>query len=115
MQENFFDGSDDIQDISSTSREFRERNAGPVSNYKKGIFKNIGMIVKAISFIVAFAIIIVSFVIAFFLFSKEVTYMAISLAVIIFGTVFALITMFLIYGMGHILCQNEELIKRLKR
>lgn len=115
MQEQFFGGSDDMQDISSTTREYRERNAGPVSTYKSGIFKNIGTIIKAISFIIAFVVIIVSFFLAFFLFSKDITYIAISLAIIIFGTAFALMLMFIIYGMGQLLCQNEELLKRLRR
>ncbi len=111
MQENYSETSNDMQDISSTSKEFRERSADPMSTYKRGLFKNIGTIIKAISFIVAFGIIAVSFILAFFLFTKDPLYMAIAAVIVIFGTFFALIVMFLIYGLGQLLCQNDELIK----
>ncbi len=115
MPENNFDRVDDMQDISSTSKEFRERNADLKTVYKKGLFKNIGNIIKAISFIIAFGIIALSFVLAFFLFSMDVLYMAIATAIVLFGTFTALIVMFLIYGLGQLLCQNEELIKIMRR
>ncbi len=115
MQDKSYENSGDMQDISSTSREFRAKNADIKTKYKRGLFKNIGMIIKAISFIIAFSIIAVSFVLAFFLYSKDPLYMAIAGVIIIFGTAVALITMFLIYGLGQLLCQNDELIRILKR
>lgn len=113
-----FDG--DMEDISSasdssklytTSRPHRKAN---IPHYSDGIFRNIGSIIKVIAFIVAFAIVVASFVVAFLLFSTDKFFMAISLALIIFGTAFGLFTLFILYGLGQVLCQNNEIIDRLR-
>lgn len=113
MKENKNTDSVEMEDISSTSKEFRKRNSGPVAAYGNGLFKGLGTIIKTIAFLIAFAIIGVSFVLAYFLYSAEALYIAISLAIIIFGTLVAAITFFLIYGLGHIICQNNEILRRL--
>ncbi len=113
MQEQPFISPDDMEDISSTSPAYRRKKSNYVSTYSQSIFKNLGNIIKAIAFIIAFAIIGVSFLLAYFFFSAEALYIAISAGIIIFGTVVAAITMFLIYGMGQVICQNDEILKRL--
>lgn len=115
MQENFEFEPVEMEDISSTSSEFRKQNDGPITVYGNGIAKNLGGIIKAIGFILAFVIIAVSFVIAYFLFSTEKFFMAISLAIIILGTVSGVIILFLIYGLGQIICQNNEILRRLNK
>lgn len=119
MQDNsfYFDPDSGVEDISSSSGSTVKRKpqkSGPIANYGNGIFKNLGSIIKMISFFIAFAILAVSFVAAFFLFSKDSFFMAISLGILIFGIVVAAITMFIIYGIGHVICQNNEILRQLR-
>lgn len=114
MPENNTNSNDFIEDISSTSAEFRAKK-NPVMAYSSGLYKNLGNIIKAIAFIIAFAIIIVGFVIAFFLFSKTAFSIALSLVAIIVFTLIAACVFFPIFGLGHILCQNNEILKMLNK
>ncbi len=103
-----------MEDISSTSIEFRAKK-NPVMAYTSGLYKNLGNVIKVISFVLAFAIIIVGFVIAFFLFSKTAFSIVLSLAAIIIFTLIAACVFFPIFGLGHILCQNNEILKTLNK
>lgn len=110
------DGQDDMIDISSSSvksQSRRRKTENPVGVYGNTLFKNLGTIIKVISFITAFAIVAVTFVIAYFLFKMDVFFMAIALGVIIVGTVIAAFTFFIIYGIGHVICQNDEILRRI--
>lgn len=123
MQEQPFVSPDDMEDISSTSASYRKKSikaenvaknaAKYVNTYSKSIFKNLGNIIKGIAFVIAFAIIGVSFLLAYFLYSPDALYMAISIGIVLFGTMVAAIVLFLIYGMGQIICQNDEILRRL--
>lgn len=86
----------------------------PVEKYGNAVAKNLGYIIKAISFVVAFSIIILTFVIAFLVFSTQPLYIAISFGIVVVGVIIAAISMFLIYGLGHLIIQNNEILKRLK-
>ncbi|MBQ8204147.1 MAG: hypothetical protein IJZ75_07730 [Clostridia bacterium] len=86
----------------------------PVEKYGNAVANNLGLIIKTIAFVVAFAIIILTFLAAFLVFSKQPLYIAISLGIVILGTVIAAITLFLIYGLGHLIIQNNEILKRLR-
>lgn len=108
MTENNQNPIPEMEDISSTSKEFREQK-NPVMNYANGIFKNLGNIIKAIAFVIAFGVIIVGFVIAALLSS-----FVLSLGVIIVFTIIAACLFFPIYGIGHIVCQNNEILKQLE-
>lgn len=101
----------DMEDISSTSKKIEN----PAMIYADGIYKNLGNVVKAISFILCIGIIILSFIVAFFVFSKTAFSIALSLCIIILGTVLAAIVFFPIYAVGHIVCQNNEILKRLNK
>ncbi len=114
MNENPNNQSIDMEDISSTSASFRAKK-NPIEAYANGMYESLSSIIKIIAFVLAFAIIILSFVLAFILFSKTLFSIALSLAVIIFGTVFAAILFFPIYGIGQILSQNNEILKKLDR
>ena len=114
MSENNTNNVPEMEDISSTSVEFRAKK-NPVMAYSSGLYKNLGNIIKAIAFIIAFAIIIVGFVIAFFLFSKTAFSIALSLAAIIVFTLIAACVFFPIFGLGQILCQNNEILKMLNK
>ena len=122
MDEGFyFNENDDMEDISSTSASYRKKSeyaksvkrTNPIADYSDKVYKNLGKVIKTIAFIIAFFIIAVSFVLAFFLYTSDKFLMAIALAVIIFGTAVAAVVLFLIYGLGQVLCQNTEILKRL--
>ena len=83
--------------------------------YSSGLYKNLGNVIKAIAFVIAFAVIVVGFVVAFFLFSKTAFSIAISLAAIIVFTLIAACVFFPLFGLGHILCQNNEILKMLNK
>ena len=103
----------EMEDISSTSKQFRKKKNDPIAAYGNGLFKGLGTIVKVIAFLIAFAIIGVCFILAYFLYTAEPLYMAISLAIIIFGVLVGAIVFFLIFALGHVVTQNNEIIKRL--
>ena len=105
-----------FEDISSSSEPIKRRPTsvrGAVISYENGIFRNIGKIIKIISFVVAIAILLVFVGIAVMLVAVDKTFIAISIGVVIIGAVIAAICLFLIYGTGHIITQNDEIIRRL--
>lgn len=104
----------DIEDISSTSEEYRAKN-NPVDAYVNGIYKNTGNIIKAIAFIICFSLIILTFVAAFFLYTKSTLSIVISVAVLLVGTIFSVIIFYPIYGLGCVICQNNEILKKLNK
>ena len=50
MPENNTNSNDFIEDISSTSAEFRAKK-NPVMAYSNGLYKNLGNVIKVISFV----------------------------------------------------------------
>lgn len=120
-KESFFTTEDnnDMIDISSSStprnmkpKKYKEN---PVSAYGNTLFKNLGTIVKVISFIVALAIIAVVFVAAFLILKIfDSFFTPVAIGIIIVGTVIAAFTFFIIYGIGHAICQNDEILRRLR-
>lgn len=114
MSENNKNQIPEMEDISSTSVEFRAKK-NPVMAYSSGLYKNLGNVIKAIAFVLAFAVIIVGFVVAFFLFSKTSFSIVLSLAAIIIFTLIAACVFFPLFGLGHILCQNNEILKMLNK
>ena len=119
-EKNYRSGNYEFVDISSSSGKPRKADFQDIDfsklpeKYGNGIFKNLGNIIKSIAFIICFCIIAISFIGAFFLFTFDKFFMAIAVGLMIFGTVIALITMFLIYSLGHIINQNNEILSRLK-
>ena len=114
MSENNKNQIPEMEDISSTSVEFRAKK-NPVMAYSSGLYKNLGNVIKAIAFVIAFAVIIIGFVVAFFLFSKTSFSIVLSLAAIIVFTLIAACVFFPLFGLGHILCQNNEILKMLNK
>ena len=114
MSENNKNQAVEMEDISSVSDRYRAIK-NPVSAYTTGIYKNLGNIIKAIAFIVSFIMIILGFFVAFLLSSKAAFSMVISLAVVIICTVLAAIVFFPLYGLGHVICQNNEILKQLNK
>ncbi len=104
----------EMEDISSTSVEYRAKK-NPVMAYSSGLYKNLGNVIKVIAFVLGFGVIIIALVAAFFLFNKTLWGIALALAAIIFGTLFAACVFFPMFGLGHILCQNNEILKSLNK
>ncbi len=111
--ENKLNQNESIIDISSVSEKYKARKE-PIEAFGNGVAKNLGNIVKVISFILAFGILILSLILAFFIISKSILSIAICLAIILFGAIFAAIVFYPIYGIGHLICQNDEILRRLK-
>lgn len=106
-----------FEDISSSTpvdkaKQKVEKAIKAVDDYGEGAFKNIDKVIKAISFIVAIGIFLVFAAIAVVLYMLDKMFMLIAIGVLILGVVFALISLFIIYGIGHIITQNKQLLKR---
>lgn len=104
----------EMEDISSASEEFKAKK-DPIGTYGNALYKNLGNIIKAISFVLAFGVIIIGFLAAFLLFTKTAISIVITLAVIVIFTFMAACVFFPIYGIGHIVCQNNEILKKLDK
>ena len=104
----------EMEDISSTSVEYRAKK-NPVIAYTSGLYKNLGNVIKVIAFALAFLIIIIGFVVSFLLFSKTSFSIVLSVAAILVFTLVAACVFFPLFGLGHILCQNNEILKILNK
>lgn len=82
--------------------------------YGNFCLNGLGNIIKVLAFIIAFGIIIVSLVLAIALFKARTGLSFMSFVTIIGGTVMAAIAFFPIYGIGHIICQNNEILRVFK-
>ncbi len=107
-----------------SSFEFTDNGQESVSDKKPNFLshianffriKNIDKIVKVISFIVSIAILLAFIAVAVVLVLIDEIFMIVSVALLILGLIISLINLFILYGMGHILTQNEKIIEYLKR
>lgn len=115
----------DFEDIKSYTGKARKNNKNrwqlsevrpdPLTEYGKGIFKKLGGIIKVISFLVSFFIFAVTLVLGLILYKIDAFFMPFAIAIVIFGALLALIVMFLIYGLGQVISQNNEILRRLER
>ncbi len=108
--------NDDLlfEDISSSSLPKTKSSLKAVTqNYGNGVFKHLDKIIKAISFIVALGILLVFAAVAAVLIMLDKIFAIVAVAVFIVGIILAIIVLFLIYAMGHLISQNNEIIKRL--
>ena len=80
---------------------------------KKGTARCLDKIVKAIAFLMALFVLILFAAGAFILYKMDKSFSMIALCVLIAGIAFSLITLFMIYAIGHIITQNNEILKRL--
>lgn len=110
--------TDDFVDITSSSNgeyDSKTHIGEYAEKYGNGIFKNLGTIIKFIAFLICFSVIIISFVAAYFIFNFNALFATVAAGIILFGTILGVILLFLIYGIGHIICQNNEILSRLKK
>ena len=117
MAENFEDYGE-FEDISSTSYKRKKTfkvDVGEIAeSYGEGIFKNIDKIIKGIGFVLAAIIILAFLTIGIFIAKISIKYLFVSFLVLLAGIIIGSIVLFLVYGIGHIISQNDEIINRLK-
>lgn len=103
-----------FEDISSSTRPKGGKSLKTVTeNYGNGAFKHLDKIVKVIAFVVSLLIFLVFAAIATVLFMLDKIFAVVSVAVLIVGILLSLIVLFLIYAVGQILSQNNEILRRL--
>lgn len=117
------ENNDDMIDISSSStpnnhkppKSKKGKKENPVSAYGNSLFKNLGTIIKVISFIIAISLILLVLAVAFLLLKVfDSFFTPIAIGIVILGTIIAAFTFFIIYGIGHVICQNDEILRRLR-
>ena len=106
-----------FEDISSSTtvdkyKKKVEKAVKVVDDYGEGAFKHIDKVIKVIAFIVAIGIFLFFGAGAAVLYMLDKVFMLVSIGVLIAGLVFALIALFIIYGIGHIITQNKQILKR---
>lgn len=103
-----------FEDISSSSLPKSKKSLkAATENYGNGVFKNLDKIIKAIAFIVSLGILLIFAAAAVVLVMLDKIFMIVSVCLFIVGIILAAITLFLIYAVGHLISQNNEIIKRL--
>lgn len=82
-------------------------------SYGNAAFKNIDKAIKIIAFVVAAAFFLVFLLGAavLYLFDKSLIFLC--ALILVLGAAISLIFLFLIYGTGHIISQNKEILKKL--
>lgn len=100
---------DDKESVSNKKPNFLSR----IADFFK--IKNIDKIVKIIAFVVSIAILLIFIAVAVVLVLIDEIFMIVAVALLILGLLVSLINLFILYGMGHILTQNEKIIEYLKR
>lgn len=73
---------------------------------------NLGKIIKVISFVVAVAILLVFLAIGIVISMLDKFFIFIAVILFIMGVILAAISMFIIFGLGQIICQNDEILKK---
>lgn len=110
------DNNEDLmfEDISSSSLPKTKNSLKAVSqNYGNGVFKHLDKIIKAISFIVSIGILLMFAAVAAVLVMLDKIFAVVAVAVFIVGIILSLMVLFLIYAVGHLISQNNEILKRL--
>ncbi len=102
------------EDISSSSPYAKKKKKSSAADlYAEGAFKNIDKVIKAISFLISIATFLIFVGIAVLLALFDPVFIILSIGLAIFGIILSLILLFLIYGLGHIITQNKEILRRL--
>ena len=113
MNDEFY-SDESFEDISSSNIPKTKSSLKAVTeNYGNGVFKHLDKIIKAISFIVALMILLVFAAVAAVLIMLDKIFAIVAVGVFVVGIVLSIIILFLIYAVGHLISQNNEIIKRL--
>ncbi len=102
---------EDISSSSKTKNKFYKMEE--IKEFPNFFVKHLDKIVKAIAFIVAIAIIVLTLGVAAVLIILDDIFTIVAIGVVICGTILALIFLFLIYALGHIITQNKKILRKL--
>lgn len=102
-----------FEDISSSSESHKNELRNAAKNYGNDSLRHLDKIIKTISFIVALIVAAVFFLLAAVLVMLDSSFKVIALGVVVVGVILSLIFLFLIYGLGHIITQNKQILRRL--
>ncbi len=86
-----------------------------VTTYTDGAFKNLGNIIKFIAFFIAIMLLLASIGIGAILYVTKILPAVLAVGIALLGTIFAIICFFPLYGIGQIVCQNKEILRRLEK
>lgn len=113
MDDNFYTDQG-FEDISSSSIPHTKSSIKSVTqNYGNGVFKHLDKIIKAISFIVSIGVLLLFAAISIVLVMLDKIFAVVAVGVFILGIILSIILLFLIYAIGHLISQNNEIIKKL--
>lgn len=102
------------EDISSNTKKGKLKQINSaVKSYENGALRHIDKVIKAISFIVAVGVFLIFTAIAAVLVMLDEIFATISIAIFIVGIIFALISLFLIFGLGHTITLCKEILRRM--
>lgn len=96
-----------FEDISSSTEKTI------MDKYTSKAISNIDKVIKFFAFIVAIGIFLFFTAVAVILILLDSIFTIVAVGVAVLGIVLAIITLFLIYGMGQIMTQNNEILRRL--
>lgn len=82
-------------------------------DYGEFSFKNIAGMIKLIAFVVSIGVALLFLVAAAIVFVLDKTLFFLSALILLFGFAVALISLYLIYGLGLLISQNKEILRRL--
>lgn len=82
-------------------------------SYANATFKNIDKAIKIIAFVVAASFFLVFLLGAAVLYLMDKSLIFLCALILVLGAAISLIFLFLIYGIGHIISQNKEILKKL--
>ena len=82
-------------------------------DYGEFSFKNIAGMIKHIAFVVSIGVALLFLVAAAIVFVLDKTLFFLSALILLFGFAVALISLYLIYGLGLLISQNKEILRRL--
>ena len=100
---------DVYEDISSSSPS---KKSVLKDDYAEKAIKKIDKIIKLIAFVIAIGTMLLFLAVAAVVFMLDSSFLLIAIGILVLGLIFSLISLFLIYGLGHIITQNNELLKR---
>ena len=100
-----------MENISSKSKDYKLKD--PVDLYGKFLYRNLGKTIKFIAYLVAIVTLFIGVAAVLFIAKSYSEFMAVGFGLLLLFAVVAFIEFFIIYGIGHVIDQNNEILKRL--
>lgn len=101
-----------FEDVESSSKPKKNKKFFG-EEYAQKTLSNLDKVLKTVSFIVAIGVFVVFVAIAAVLLFIDSIFTIVSVGLLVLGAVISLIFLFLIYAIGQIISQNNEILKKL--